>query len=98
VILVHYIPIYWGLETKPTDRSAITKATLHEVLPPYRQSDWAFRIRVSPWHWLHVGRYHHDSAIGRYGLTDDLDVIREWRGPRAPIEEDDRTGADGQQV
>lgn len=91
MIVVRSIPLYWGVETHPVDRSVVTRATLHEVLPPYRLSRWAVRIRVSPWHWLHLGRFDYDDAVGRYGLDADPDEIAEWRGPR--VEEENR-GAD----
>jgi len=98
MIIPQSFPIYWGWEQDPEDRSFVARAYLREVLPPYRLSDRAIRIRVSPRHWLHLGLFNYDNAVGRYGLTDDLDVIREWRGPRAAIEEDDCTGADAEQV
>ena len=98
MIAVHFLPVYWGFETEPADRSFVTRATLNEVLPPYRQSDWAFRIRVSPRHWLHVGRYHYDSALGRYGLDVDPIDIAEWRGPRAQTPEDEGSRSDAEPV
>lgn len=91
MIVVHGVPLYWGIETEPTDRSLVTKATLHEVLPPYRLSRWAFRIRVSPWHWLHLGVFEYDDAVGRYGLYFEPDEIAEWRGPRVAQEDADGT-------
>jgi len=59
------IPIYWGIETFPADKSFLTRATLYEVLPPFRESNRALRIRVSKHHWLHLGiyRYDHDRTI-----------------------------------
>lgn len=97
MILVHYVPLYWGLEKDSPDRSLVTRATLHEVLPPYRQSDWAYRIRVSPRHWLHLGRFHYDSTLRRYGLDAEPSEIAEWRSPR--VEEKDRSpGADAEPV
>jgi hypothetical protein len=93
VIAVHFLPAYWGVETDPVDRSFVTRATLHEILPPYRISDWAFRVRVSPRHWVHFGRYHYDSTLGRYGLVVEPTDIAEWRGPRAQAQGED-TDAD----
>src|SRR5262245_9100310 len=81
MMLVHAIPVYWGIETQPADRTLVTRATLHEVLPPYRLSTHAFRVRISPWHWLHLGTYRFDQdAVGRYGLEALPEDIRRWRG------------------
>lgn len=93
MIRVRGIPVYWGVETEPIDRSPVTRATLHEVLPPYRLSTRAMRVRVSPWHWLHVGTFHYDDVVGRYGLDVDPVDISEWRGPHVEVtpEEDSAT-------
>jgi hypothetical protein len=99
VILIRHIPLYWGWETEPEDRSLITRATLNEVLPPYRQSAWAIRVKVSHKHWLHLGVFYYDKAVGRYGLDALPEDIREWRGPRAVVEEEAPSGsADAEQV
>jgi hypothetical protein len=101
MIRVHGVPLYWGFETEPLDRSFATKATLHEVLPPYRLSTRAWRLRVSPWHWLHFGTFRYDDAVGRYGLDADPNQISEWRGPtsngQVGSDEDDEAeaGAEG---
>jgi len=99
MIRVHSPRLYWGLETEPLDRSPVTRATLHEILPPYRLSNRAVRIRVSPRHWLHLGTFRYDDAVGRYGLDVDPTDISEWRGPNAPTEEaDEGTPARSNQV
>ena len=91
MIVVHYLPAYWGIETEPVDRSFITRATLHEVFPPFRQSLWAFRIRVSHKHWLHIGKFGYQPEVGRWGLDVDVDEISTWRGPNVePSEEEDQ--------
>jgi hypothetical protein len=89
MIIVHYLPAYWGIESEPVDRSFVTKATLHEVLPPFRESIWAFRIRVSHKHWLHIGKFGYTPEVGRWGLDADVDEISTWRGPNGvePSEE-----------
>ena len=88
MILVRHIPLYWGWETDPQDRSLVTRASLNEILPPYRQSAGAIRIRVSHKHWLHLGIFYYDKTVGRYGLDVDVNTISEWRGPRARVEEE----------
>ena len=98
MIIPQSFPIYWGWEKDPTDRSFVTRASLREILPPYRLSDRAIRIRVSPWHWLHLGLFNYDNVVGRYGLTDDPDVIREWRSPRAAPEEAVSVDTNGEQA
>lgn len=87
MIHVHFIPYYWGVERKAEDHSFLTRATLHEVLPPFRVSIWAVRIRVSPWHWLHMGRYYHEPEVRRWGLDTSVDEISQWRGPSVGQEE-----------
>jgi hypothetical protein len=89
MIVVHFIPYYWGVERKAVDRSLITRSTLYEVLPPFRRSMWAVRIRVSPWHWLHMGRYYHEPEAGRWGLDASVDEISKWRGPHVVENEED---------
>jgi hypothetical protein len=99
VILIRHIPLYWGWETDPVDRSLFTRATLNEVLPPYRQSAGAIRVRVSHKHWLHLGVFYYDKTVGRYGLDALPEDIREWRGPRVSVEEEAEAGsADAEQV
>lgn len=89
MIVVHFIPYYWGVERDAPDRSFITKATLHEVLPPFRQSMWAVRIRVSRKHWLHIGRYFHESEARRWGMDTPVEEISQWRGPHVGQEDED---------
>lgn len=89
MIAVHFIPYYWGVERDAPDRSFVTRATLHEVLPPFRQSIWAVRIRVSPWHWLHFGRFFHEPEARRYGMDTDVEEISKWRGPNVVEDEED---------
>lgn len=93
MIVVRQVPIYWGIETQAPDRSFITRATLHEVLPPFRQSIWAFRIRVSPWHWLHVGRFKYEGELRRWGMDTPVEEISTWRGPHAVGEEQEEQDA-----
>lgn len=88
MIIVHFIPYYWGIERDAVDTSFITKATLHEVLPPFRHSLWAVRIRVSHRHWLHVGRYYHEAEARRWGMDTPIEEISQWRGPNVVEEEE----------
>ena len=78
MIFVHYFPAYWGIERDAEDRSFLTRSTLHEVLPPFRQSTWAFRIRLSHRHWLHIGRFGYQPDVGRWGLGATPDEIGTW--------------------
>ena len=93
MIVVRGVPIYWGVETEPKDRSFVTRATLHEVLPPFRQSIWAFRIRVSWGRWLHIGIFRFDREARRYDLGVDPDEIGTW-GRKANGDEEETFGAD----
>jgi hypothetical protein len=88
MIIVHYLPYYWGIETDAIDKSFLTKATLHEVLPPFRVSKWALRIRVSHKHFLHLGIYRYESEARRYDLGVDADEIGAW-GVREETAEDE---------
>jgi len=63
VILIRGIPLYWGIEPDADDRSFITRATMEEALPPFRYSIWAFRIRVTHRHWLHLGVCKHKNTV-----------------------------------
>lgn len=92
MILVHYFPIYWGVETEPVDPSFITRSTLDEVLPPFRKSIWAFRIRVSHKHWLHIGKFGYESEARRWGMDTPVDEISQWRGPHASYDEPEMRG------
>jgi hypothetical protein len=83
VIIVHYFPIYWGFETEAPDRSLITRSTLDEILPPFRKSIWAFRIRVSRKRWLHIGWFEYDNIDSHWGLSTPVEEIAQWRGPHA---------------
>jgi hypothetical protein len=91
MIIVRQVPLYWGIETDAVDHSFATRATLHEVLPPFRHSIWAFRIRVSHKHWLHVGKFVYEREARRWGMDTDVEEISQWRGPHVvEDEEDDR--------
>ena len=87
MILVHGIPVYWGVETEAVDKSFLTRATLAEVLPPFRQSIRAFRIRVSPWHWLHIGICRYEQETRRWDLGVEPDEIGAW-GVREEVEDE----------
>lgn len=79
MIVVRTIPVYWGVEVEPEDTSFLTRAHLQEVLPPYRLSTRAFRIRVSHKHWLHLGLYRYDrDAAGKYGIPARPGDIGRW--------------------
>lgn len=88
MILVHGIPLYWGVETDPYDRSFITRATLDEVLPPYRESRRAIRVRVSHRHWLHIGICQYKTEVTPWGIEVSPERIGRW-GLSDPEEEDD---------
>jgi len=83
VIVVHYLPVYWGVETEAVDHTFLTRSTLHEVLPPFRMSVWAFRIRVSHKHYLHVGKFKYDDIAAHWGMNTPVELISQWRGPNA---------------
>ena len=78
VIIVRGIPVYWGVETQARDRSFLTRATLDEVLPPFRESRRAVRIRISPWHWLHVGVFAYKTEVTPWGLEALPERIGRW--------------------
>ena len=81
------------METEPLDRSLVTRSTLHEVVPPFRQSIRAFRIRVSHKHWLHVGTFRYDAIEGRWGIKVDPGEIGAW-GRKGNGAEEETFGAD----
>jgi hypothetical protein len=89
MIVVHGIPVYWGIETEPADRSFLTRATLHEVLPPFRQSIHAFRIRVSHRHWLHLGTCTYDREMRRWRLDATTEEISTWGRRNGDVEEEE---------
>lgn len=88
MIVVRGVPLYWGIETEPVDRSLVTRATLHEVLPPFRQSIHAFRIRVSHRHWLHVGIFAYDREMRRWKYEATTEEISTWGRRNGDPEED----------
>jgi hypothetical protein len=92
MILVRSIPLYWGIETEPSDRTLVTRSDLYEVLPPFRESIWAFRVRVSHRHWLHVGifRYDRDRVLQ---VPASASEIRKW-GQDARVQEESVNGDD----
>lgn len=87
MIFVHGVPVYWGIETEPADRSFVTRATLDEILPPFRWSNRAIRIRVSHKHWLHVGLFAYKTEVTPWGLEVLPEHIGEW-GRRVPETDD----------
>ena len=91
MIVVRGVPVYWGIETEPVDRSFLTKATLHEVLPPFRQSIHAFRIRVSHRHWLHLGVFAYDREMRRWRFDATTDEISTWRRSHSETEDEAAT-------
>jgi len=78
MILVHGIPVYWGVEKNAPDRTFFSRATLNEVLPPYRESYWAFRLRVSHRHWLHVGVFRYRPEVTPWGIEVAPEEIGNW--------------------
>src|SRR5215467_5528856 len=80
VIRVRGVPIYWGIETEPVDRSFWCYSVLHETLPPFRHSTYGLRIRISLKHWLHVGTFLYDRNPNFYSLRLSPDEIRKWKG------------------
>ena len=47
MILIHNIPIYWGVEEDPPDRAFLTGSWVIEDIIPFRVSTRGIRIRVS---------------------------------------------------
>lgn len=92
MIRVRGIPVYWGIETQPEDKRLLVYSILHEVMPPFRHSTYGLRLRVSPWHWLHVGTFRYDKEIRHYRLDFGVDVISTWGFKDDEKEEEPRAG------
>ncbi|RPI08608.1 MAG: hypothetical protein EHM63_06015 [Actinobacteria bacterium] len=90
MIRVRGIPIYWGIETEPEDRTFWCYSILHEALPPFRHSTYGIRMRVSHRHWLHVGKFLYDKNARYYGLPVTPSEISSWGRNR----EEETFGAD----
>lgn len=96
MIVVRGVPVYWGIETYdpdhegPFDYRLVCRAYMREVLPPYRESTRALRIRVSHRHWLHVGLFKYNREPKRYAMTAPPAEIGQW-GLDAAEDEDDVT-------
>jgi hypothetical protein len=93
LIRVRSIPIYWGIETKPVDRSLWCYSVLHETQPPYRHSTYGVRLRITPRHWLHLGTFLYDRNPDYFSLRIDPTDIGRWGKGAIPQENGDR-GAD----
>jgi len=78
MIRVRGIPIYWGVETEAVDKRFLVYSVLHEASPPFRHSTYGIRIRISPWHYLHVGKYLYDKNLRLYGMHIQAFEISTW--------------------
>lgn len=78
MIRVRGIPLYWGIETEAVDKRFLVYSILHESLPPFRHSTFGIRIRLTPWHYLHVGTYLYDKNLRLYGLQVGVGEISTW--------------------
>lgn len=98
MIVVRGIPVYWGVEAdtpeqRVLDRRLLTYSVLNEILPPFRKSTYGLRFRVSPHHWLHVGKYLYDKTPGRYGIAATANDIARW-GRAVPQESNEPEDVD----
>ena len=104
MIVIKQIPFYWGIEHDAEERSLVSRSWLVEDLIPFRESVWAFRIRVSHNHWLHFGKFRYrrealhaglvfrPTQIGRWGVQEE-DTFEGVVSVR-PVEHDRATGSD----
>jgi hypothetical protein len=72
------------------DKRFLVYSILHESMPPYRHSTYGIRIKLTPWHYLHVGKYRYDKNLRLYGLRVGVGEISTWGFKDA--EKEDATG------